>query len=103
MHWMSPSTRKTQYEKIDRAHSGFRGFVRRLVPRCVSGPAPQRFYEDEKSDVGSVRRYRMDLSDDEEDEDADAKSTSGLKMQRRRLERSATHKSEVGAKRFGCF
>lgn len=102
MHWMSPSTRKTQYEKIDRAHTGLRGFVRRLVPRCVSGPAPQRFYEDEKSDAGSVRRYRMDFSDEDEEE-VDEKAAAGLKMQRRKLERSVSHKIEAGERRFGCF
>ena len=100
MHWISPSTRRDQYEKIDRAHNGFRGFVRRIMPRCVSGPEPQRFYEEEKSDAGSVRRYRMDVSDEE---DIDAKSTSGFKMQRRKLERMTTYKSEMGAKRFACF
>lgn len=100
MHWMSPSTRKSQYEKIDRANTGFRGLVRRFTPRCVSGHGPQRFYEEEKSDVGSVRRYRMDVSDDEDD---DAKNTSGLKMQRQRLARCPTHKTEPRPKRFGCF
>jgi len=71
------------------------------MPRCVSGPAPQRFYEDEKSDVGSVRRYRMDFSDDEEE--VDEKSAVGLGVQRRKLERSVSHKIEVGERRFGCF
>ncbi|KAF2445367.1 hypothetical protein P171DRAFT_264721 [Karstenula rhodostoma CBS 690.94] len=101
MHWMSPSTRKIQYEKIDRANTGVRGLLRRMVPRCVSGQASQQFYEEEKSDAGSVRRYRMDL----EGEEDDAKSASGLKMQRRRLARSATAQrgEAAGKKVFGCF
>lgn len=101
MHWMSPSTRKTQYDKIDRANSGLRGLLRKMMPRCVAGGGPQSFYEEEKSDVGSVRRYRMDVPGEE---DADAKSITALKMQRRKLERStATHRGEDGKKMFGCF
>ncbi|KAK7184656.1 hypothetical protein DPSP01_000383 [Paraphaeosphaeria sporulosa] len=104
MHWMSPSTRKIQYAKIDRANTGIRGLLRRFIPRCVSGPGSQRFYEEEKSDAGSVRRYRMDLSgEEEEEEEEDLKSTSGLKMQRRKLARSTTQRGETGKKVFGCF
>jgi hypothetical protein len=99
MHWMSPSTRKVQYEKIDRANTGIRGLLRRIMPRCVSGPGSPRFYEDEKSDAGSVRRFRMDLAGEEED----AKSTSALKMQRRKLERSMTQRGESRKKVLGCF
>lgn len=100
MHWMLPETRRSQYERIDRANTGVRGLVRRLMPRCVSGPAPMRFYEGETSDAGSVRRYRMDDVSDDEDERG---SVTGLKGQRRKLERSTTWKGEVGAKRYGCF
>ncbi|KZM18336.1 uncharacterized protein EKO05_0000309 [Ascochyta rabiei] len=59
-HWISPNTRKRDYERIDRANTGLRGLVRRVVPRCVSGP-PERFYEKDQSDAGSVRRYRLDV------------------------------------------
>ena len=59
-HWTSPSTRKRDYERIDKQNTGFRGLVRRVVPRCVSGP-PERFYEKDQSDAGSVRRYRLDV------------------------------------------
>ncbi|KAF9733230.1 hypothetical protein PMIN03_004399 [Paraphaeosphaeria minitans] len=99
MHWMSPSTRKIQYEKIDRASTGVRGLFHRIMPRCVSGPGSQRFFEEEKSDAGSVRRYRMDLSGEEED----LKSISGLRMQRRKLARLTTQRGETGKKVFGCF
>jgi hypothetical protein len=59
-HWISPSTRKRDYKRIDRQNTGLRGLVRRAVPRCVSGP-PERFYEKDQSDAGSVRRYRLDV------------------------------------------
>ncbi|KAH7091229.1 hypothetical protein FB567DRAFT_269065 [Paraphoma chrysanthemicola] len=68
MHWTSPCTRKRQYEKIDRANSGFRGLMNKVMPRCVSGPQ-ERFYEKDQSDVGSVRRYRID--DEEEPNEKD--------------------------------
>jgi hypothetical protein len=58
-HWMSPSTRQREYERIDRANTGLRGMIRRAVPRCVSGPQ-EKFYENDQSDAGSVRRYRLD-------------------------------------------
>jgi hypothetical protein len=100
MHWLSPSTRKTQYEKIDRANTGLRGMFRKVVPRCVSGPPTQTFYEHDKSDAGSVRRFRMDLSEDDE---ADDKNTAALRKQRRKLERSSTQKPETRKKLWGCF
>ena len=63
MHWTSPSTRRRDYERIDKANSGLRGLVRKVMPRCVSGPQ-EKFYEKDQSDAGSVRRYRMDHLDD---------------------------------------
>lgn len=59
MQWTSPSTRQREYKRIDKANSGIRGFVKKVMPRCVSGPQ-ERFYEKDQSDAGSVRRYRMD-------------------------------------------
>jgi hypothetical protein len=100
MHWLSPCTRKTQYEKIDRANSGFRGLLRKMVPRCVSGPPAPTFYDNDKSDAGSVRRYRMDMLDDEEE---DEKSNVALRMQRRKLERTPTQKPETKKKLWKCF
>ncbi|KAH6864927.1 hypothetical protein BKA58DRAFT_235355 [Alternaria rosae] len=63
MHWTSPCTRKREYERIDKANSGLRGFFRKVTPRCVSG-THEKFYEKDQSDAGSVRRYRMDDLDD---------------------------------------
>ncbi|KAG9186030.1 hypothetical protein G6011_02586 [Alternaria panax] len=65
MHWTSPCTRKREYERIDKANSGLRGFFRRVTPRCVSGPQEKFYSEKDPSDAGSVRRHRMhDLDDD---------------------------------------
>jgi len=103
MHWMSPRTRKTQYERIDRANTGFRGLLRRVVPRCVSGPPTQSFYENDKSDAGSVRRFRMDMSEDDDDDVEEEKGNAALRMQRRKLTRTTTQKLEPKKKLWGCF
>lgn len=72
-HWMSPSTRKRDYERIDRQNSGIRGLVRRALPRSVSGPSV-KFYEKDQSDAGSVRRYRLDVIDSHIGEEKDHQS-----------------------------
>jgi hypothetical protein len=67
MHWTSPCTRRREYERIDKANSGMRGFFRRVTPRCVSGPQEKFFEKDDReSDAGSVRRYRLDDIDTNE-------------------------------------
>jgi hypothetical protein len=93
MHWTSPCTRRREYERIDRANSGVRGLLNRVVPRCVSGPQ-EKFYEKDESDTGSVRRYRLEDDDDED-------TTHGQK-----LARSQTHASKKSAspkKKWTCF
>lgn len=68
MEWTSPSTRRAEYEKIDRASRGVRGLWRRVAPRwCQSRDSRTPFFEEGKtSREGSVRRFRMDLPDEEE-------------------------------------
>ncbi|KAF3010674.1 hypothetical protein E8E13_005399 [Curvularia kusanoi] len=61
-HWTSASTRKRDYERIDRQNTGLQGLFRRVAPRCVSGPQ-EKFYEKDQSDAGSVRRYRLDVTE----------------------------------------
>ena len=61
-HWTSASTRKRDYERIDRQNTGVHGLIRRVMPRCVSGPQ-EKFYEKDQSDAGSVRRYRLDVTE----------------------------------------
>ncbi|GKZ26349.1 hypothetical protein AbraIFM66951_003997 [Aspergillus brasiliensis] len=67
--WTSPSTRRREYEKIDRASSGVRGFWRRVAPRwCQFGDHRTPFFEEGKDGKGnyegSVRRFRMDLPEE---------------------------------------
>jgi hypothetical protein len=93
MHWTSPCTRMREYKRIDKANSGVRGFMNKVMPRCVSGP-PEKFYEKDQSDTGSVRRYRLD----------DEENTPNEKD----LTRSQTHNLEKPAimrkkKKWICF
>lgn len=67
--WTSPSTRRREYEKIDRSNRGFRRIFRRLTPSCFQSDVNTRtpFFEEgnKKNYEGSVRRFRMDIPDDE--------------------------------------
>jgi hypothetical protein len=67
MEWTSPDTRRREYEKIDRASSGVRGFWRRVAPRCFqTRDARTPFFKEGNAErEGSVRRFRMDLPEDE--------------------------------------
>ncbi|PYI08933.1 hypothetical protein BO78DRAFT_468174 [Aspergillus sclerotiicarbonarius CBS 121057] len=67
--WTSPSTRRREYEKIDRASSGVRGFWRRVAPRwCQFRDNRTPFFEEGKDGKGnyegSVRRFRMDIPEE---------------------------------------
>ncbi|KAL2832883.1 hypothetical protein BDW59DRAFT_138822 [Aspergillus cavernicola] len=78
--WTSPSTRRREYEAIDRASSGVRGFWRRVAPRwCQFGDSRVPFFEEAKDGKanyeGSVRRFRMDLPDEPE-----VQTRRGLKL-----------------------
>ncbi|KAI9374027.1 hypothetical protein BJX61DRAFT_349064 [Aspergillus egyptiacus] len=69
--WTSPSTRRREYEAIDRASKGVRGLWRRVAPRwCQFGDSRVPFFEEGKDGKanyeGSVRRFRMDLPDEPE-------------------------------------
>ena len=63
--WTTPSTRRREYEKIDRSTRGLRGLWRKLCPRRLHHSQHIPFYkEDEEDDDGaSVRRYRLDIPD----------------------------------------
>ncbi|USP75135.1 hypothetical protein yc1106_02409 [Curvularia clavata] len=107
MHWTSPCTRKREYERIDKANSGLRGFLRRMTPRCVSGPQ-EKFYDKDQSDVGSVRRYRInDTDNDDEDDDELANMKEKQKQQDARRPRTSPvprPNSRPGIKkRWTCF
>ncbi|KAL4783103.1 hypothetical protein BJX76DRAFT_269509 [Aspergillus varians] len=82
--WTSPSTRRREYQKIDRASSGMRGFWRRVAPRwCQFGDSRVPFFEEGKdgkvNHEGSVRRFRMDLPDDS----PERQTRRGLKLRPR--------------------
>ena len=69
--WTSQSTRRREYEKIDRASRGVRGLWRRVAPQwCQSKNERMPFFDPGKSGKacreGSVRRFRMDLPDEHE-------------------------------------
>jgi hypothetical protein len=64
--WKSEETRRIEYDKIDRAHSGLRGLTKKLLPKFCQSKSWRDFFGG-KCDGDSVRRYRMPFSDDEED------------------------------------
>jgi hypothetical protein len=89
--WTSPSTRRREYEKIDRASTGVRGFWRRVAPRwCQFGDNRMPFFEEGKKGKGnyegSVRRFRMDLPDEPADETG-SRSRKGLKFKKKLIGR----------------
>lgn len=97
--WTSPSTRRREYEKIDRNNKGFRRLWRRWTPSCMhAGDERVPFWEEEirkKSNYeGSVRRFRMDIPDD-----VDPDNEKGLQISTKGM--VAGPKVEKG--RWSCF
>lgn len=79
--WTSPSTRKREYEKIDRSARGIRGLWRRFAPRwCQTESKRTPFYEIGKHGKpnyeGSVRRFRMDVPKQEAVDDVEFQEKS---------------------------
>nr|KMM65660.1 hypothetical protein CPAG_02006 [Coccidioides posadasii RMSCC 3488] len=73
MHWTSSSTRRREYEKIDRSCRGIRGMWRRFAPKwCQSKSQRIPFFDETKGGKqlyeGSVRRFRIDIPDEDVDE-----------------------------------
>ena len=69
MSWTSKATRRAEYEKIDRAHTGARGFVRRVWPQCLRKKDGREAFFTGECDGNSVRRFRMDVSEDDSEEE----------------------------------
>lgn len=71
MSWTSTESRRREYEKIDRSHSGFRGLWKKITPRCCHGTCERKgfFLGKKDSEADSVRRYRIHLDDEDEDDD----------------------------------
>lgn len=68
--WTSPSTRRREYEKIDRSNRGIRRIWRRLAPKCLQSGGRTPFFEEKDGKAnyeGSVRRFRMDIPDEKEE------------------------------------
>lgn len=98
--WTSPSTRRREYEKIDRNNKGFRRLWRRWTPSCMhAGNERVPFWEEEiskkKNYEGSVRRFRMDIPDDE----VDQQTEKGVQISTKGM--VAGPKVEKG--RWSCF
>ncbi|MCJ1466547.1 hypothetical protein MMC07_005167 [Pseudocyphellaria aurata] len=70
--WTLPSTRRLEYRQIDKSCQGFRGIWRRLAPRWCRRNSRLNFFDGNDSDVGSVRRYRLDLPEVEKERNADS-------------------------------
>jgi hypothetical protein len=66
--WTSTETRRQEYYKIDRSNKGVRGLLKKLFPKLATRSSESRFYDEkEGSTSGSVRRFRMDLPDEEDE------------------------------------
>ena len=65
--WTLPSTRRRQYDEIEKSSRGIRGLVRRFTPSSLWWKGNRAgFYDAEKgSDGGTMRRYRLDPDDDD--------------------------------------
>ena len=63
--WTSNATRRAEYEKIDRAQSGLKGFLRRASPKCLQKKNCRRGFFEGPDDADSVRRFRLEVSDDD--------------------------------------
>ena len=84
--WTSPSTRRREYEKIDRDNRGIRRLWQRVAPKwCQFGDRRTPFFEEGKTDDdGSVRRFRMDIPEEPDETDGDGRrSHHGLSTRQR--------------------
>ena len=87
--WTLPSTRRREYRKIESSCRGIPGLWRRFVPRFLQRNRRLSFYEDEKDDnAGSVRRYRMDLPEDEEEKTMSVVKSIGVRPSLQKAKRT---------------
>lgn len=65
-YWTSDRTRRLEYAAIDAASRGVKGWIKRnLVPDCFVAEDRHVAFDD---DSGSVRRYRLELEEEPQDE-----------------------------------
>lgn len=92
-YWTSDQTRRLEYAAIDAASKGIRGFVVRCIPDCFLPVEKRgsRFCEEamreRDDDAGSVRRYRLVMEDEIENEmkgELIEEKTQSLKEHKRR-------------------
>ena len=76
--WTAPATRRREYEKIDRSSRGVRGLWRKVTPRWCWSSSRTSFFEGDEDDARSVRRYRLDIS-----EENDAEKEGGIRVRER--------------------
>lgn len=67
--WTLPSTRLHEYQEIDRSSKGVRGLWRRYAPRWFHKNSRQGFFVEGQDDTSSVRRHRVDLTNQNENVD----------------------------------
>ncbi|KAH6606156.1 hypothetical protein Trco_005309 [Trichoderma cornu-damae] len=79
-YWTSDRTRRLEYAAIDAASKGVKGWIRRnLLPDCFVGKGAHVAFDD---DTGSVRRYRLDLEDEQDEKCASGCAASSSRRSR---------------------
>ncbi|KAI4150356.1 MAG: hypothetical protein LQ340_004132 [Diploschistes diacapsis] len=102
--WTDPTTRRRTYEKHDRNARGLRGVVKKITPRWLRGNVVE-FYGG-GSDIGSVRRYRLDV---EQDTGAMARDVDGASEKRadwskaRKEDQCGRAKTSKSKSTWSCF
>ena len=103
--WTLPSTRRKQYNEIDKSCRGFPGLLRRCIPRLFRSREKRvGFYDAERSsDAGTVRRYRVNDGDCDSDVDQteDEKHCFGNDMVEKG--RSGYLRGKQSRKKWSCF
>lgn len=88
--WTSAQSRRLEYEEIDRSHSGLRGLWKRTMPRwCHGRHSRTAFFDGKSSDAGSVRRYRIDLDDDQAGDDEKLTTAENENLTRKNMIKKA--------------
>ena len=103
--WTLPSTRRKQYNEIDKSCRGFRGLVRRIFPSLFRSHGKRvGFYDAERSsDAGTVRRYRV--NDDDCDSDVDEAVDEKHRFENDLVGRGKTEylRGKQSRKKWSCF
>lgn len=104
--WMTPSTRRREYAKIDRANRGVRGWWRRVAPKwCQLQDKRTPFFEEKDGKAnyeGSVRRFRMDLPDVDEHGQPQVGRTGSFPSVRSHLLPKTVNPSKGRKRRWFC-